>query len=70
MDNLPHYIYHEEVVNGEKVFGGRGPCYCNIGKNHWAVQEPQDKEKVDDRSDTRLLDKDGSSRAGEADRAS
>lgn len=63
MYGLLHFRYVEEFIEEENewVFQRREPCYCHIGKAHWyrkpLGQEPQDKEKVDECSNTGLLDK-------------
>jgi hypothetical protein len=65
MDGLSHFKYIEEFIEDEIVFHGRIRCTCSIGKAHWqhypVKKEPQDKEKVDEHSNTGLLDEDSSS---------
>jgi hypothetical protein len=31
----PHFLYLEEVVNGEWIPTGRIYCRCHIDENHW-----------------------------------
>jgi len=65
MANLPHFIYNEELRNGEWFFNGKEPCSCNFGKNHWYIKSVNRSSKEQADANPRLLDKASCSRDGE-----